>query len=88
MEYGNALYALTHVVMYTTPRKYYHQMVRLSLDRKVEAYTMPFYFRKNSIEYCLGIDIKNNTVQAIVSQYDCDPVVVRIAWSALRFYDI
>ena len=88
VEYGNALYALTHIVMYTTPRKYYHQMVRLSLDRKVEAYTMPFYFRKNSIEYCLGIDIKNNTLQAIVSQYDCDPVVVRIAWSSLRFYDI
>ena len=88
VAHNDALYALTHVVMYTTPRKYYHQLVRLSLDHKVEAYTLPFYFRKNTIEYCLGITIHDNQLKAIVSQYDRDPIVVRIAWSSLRFHDI
>jgi len=88
VSYNNALYALTHIVMYTSPRKYYHQLVRLSMDRKVEAYTLPFYFRKNTIEYCLGIMIDQNQLKAIVSQYDRDPIVVRIAWDSLRFYGI
>jgi hypothetical protein len=88
VTYGNSLYAITHIVMYTMPRKYYHMVVRMSMDRKIEAYTLPFYFKKNSIEYSLGMDIRNNVLSAIVSQYDCDPIVVRIAWNTLKFYDI
>jgi len=86
VEYNDALYALTHVVMYTTPRKYYHQVVRLNKTTyTLEAYTNPFYFCKNHIEYCLGIDIKDNVLTAIVSQNDSNPVVVAIDFSSLQF---
>jgi hypothetical protein len=67
VEYKNSLWALTHIVMYVTPRKYYHQLMRLNKEtRKIESYSLPFYFRTNHIEYCLSIDIQDDILTAIV----------------------
>jgi hypothetical protein len=89
VEYRGSLWTLTHSVMYTTPRKYYHQLIRLNKDTKlVEAYSYPFYFKTNHIEYCLGIELKNETLYAIVSQNDADPILVESSLIDLRMYAI
>jgi hypothetical protein len=89
VEYDGSLYAITHMVMYLTPRKYYHVVVRLNkATRRVEAYTMPFYFCKNHIEYCLGIEIRKDVLTAIVSQNDCDPIMVQIDFESLKFHNV
>jgi glycosyltransferase involved in cell wall biosynthesis len=87
VEWSGSLYTLTHIVQYVMPRKYYHQLVRLNKDsRKVEAYTHPFYFKTNHIEYCLGIEIRDSTLFAIVSQNDANPILVEIAMDDLEFH--
>ena len=89
VEYNGSLYCMTHIVMYVTPRKYYHQIVRLNkATRNIEAYTNPFYFVTNSIEYSLGFEIKNDTVYTIVSQYDMNPILVTIDMATLKFYNL
>ena len=86
VEYYGSLYTMTHVVMYLTPRKYYHQIVRLNQTTKaIEAYTLPFYFFNNHIEYCLGIEIRDNMLYAIVSQNDMNPTLVQIDMSGFQF---
>jgi hypothetical protein len=42
-------------------------------------------FVENQIEYCLGIELRDDTLFAFVSQNDADPVVVEIAFGALEF---
>jgi hypothetical protein len=71
-------YGITHCVIYSTPRKYYHMVVKISAStHRLEAHTYPFFFEKNAIEYCLGYEKNGNEHIAIVSQNDCDPIVVR-----------
>jgi len=86
VEYKNSLWTMTHTVMYVTPRKYYHQLMRLNKDSKrLEVYSLPFYFKTNHIEYCLGIELRNETLCAIVSQNDTDPILVTIPLAELTF---
>lgn len=89
VEYKESLWTLTHVVMYKTPRKYYHQLIRLNYESKlVEAYSHPFYFKTNAIEYCLGIELKNETLYAIVSQNDKDPILVEAPLIDIRMLPV
>ena len=103
VEYEGMLYAVAHLVCHGSicrrRRRYYHVVVRLSAEGTggqagpvgtvvVEAYTMPFYFVRNQIEYCLGIEVRDGTLFAFVSQNDADPVVVDIPLGALEFVSI
>jgi hypothetical protein len=89
VEYYGSLYCITHVVQYVQPRKYYHQLVRLNkATRKIEAYTIPFYYRTNSIEYTLGLEIKDGVLYSIVSQYDMNPILVSVDMSTFRFHTL
>jgi len=86
VEYKNKLYTLTHNVIYSTPRKYYHQLVCLNNNTYlIECYTYPFYFINNAIEYCLGIEIKDDILLAIISQNDSDPVLIEIDFKVFNF---
>jgi len=86
VEYKGSLWTLTHIVMYLTPRKYYHQLMRLNREtRKIESYSLPFFFRTNHIEYCLSIDIQDDVLTAIVSQNDTNPILVKANLSDLTF---
>jgi len=78
------LYTMVHCVVETSPRKYYHMVVRLDPLYEV-AYTVPYYFVKNHIEYTLGMVILDNVMTCIVSQNDCDPLIVRIPMDSLRW---
>jgi hypothetical protein len=90
VEYYGSLYCITHVVQYVQPRKYYHMVVRLNKEsRRVEAWTNPFYFNTNSIEYTLGMDIVDGgLMKVILSQYDMNPVLCTIDLATLKFYDL
>ena len=89
-EYYGSLYCIVHVVQYVQPRKYYHMVIRLNKGtRKIEAYTNPFYFKTNSIEYTLGMDIVDGGfIKTVVSQYDMNPMLVTVDMSTLKFYTI
>jgi hypothetical protein len=89
VEYYGSLYTITHNVMYVQPRKYYHMLVRLNkATRNIEAYTNPFYFKTNSIEYTLGLEIKDGTLYTIVSQYDMNPMLVTVDMATFRFHNL
>jgi hypothetical protein len=89
VNYKNSLWAITHVVIYSQPRKYYHLVVKINKDTyKLEHYTMPFYFKNNHIEYCLGIEIRDNSMFAFVSQNDKDTMLVEINLDNLDFFKV
>lgn len=74
---GEFFYGITHCVIYQTPRKYYHMIVKIHADsNRLVAYTDPFYFQRNAIEYCLGYTKEGKTHTVIVSQNDANPILV------------
>ena len=89
VEYDSSLWTITHMVLYTKPRKYYHQLIKLNKDsKKVEKYSLPFYFKNNHIEYCVGLYINNNIVSAIISENDSNPSIVEILLSDFNFINL
>jgi hypothetical protein len=85
---NNLYYCMIHCMIDSRPRKYYHSLVRLDLEFKIQAYTMPLYFKKNHIEYTVGIAIRDGTLYSIVSQNDCNPILVKIYLNTLTWISI
>jgi hypothetical protein len=83
---GDYYYGITHCVMYQTPRKYYHMVVKIDArtDRLV-GYTDPFFFVNNAIEYALGYEKIGDRHIAIVSQNDRHPVMCEFKNEDLRW---
>jgi hypothetical protein len=81
--YKGELYCMVHSVIETCPRKYYHLVVKLSMSYELLAYSVPYYFVKNHIEYTLGMHIADGQITCIASQNDCDPIIVRIPLDSL-----
>ena len=77
VEYNNEFWCVVHGVKYTAPRKYYHLIVILSKEYKIKNYTVPFYFDRYGIEYCLGLLIENNIIYMTASRNDSNPIIVR-----------
>ena len=86
--FGNI--TVVHVVQYMDPRKYFHLIVRLSDDfRQVVAYSDPFFFFANQIEYVLGcVADSESKISVLVSQYDSSPSVVCIDLKKITFSKI
>lgn len=78
VEYNDRLYCVAHHVKYVSPRNYLHALVEFSKEMKPLRYTPFFTFRKTSIEYCIGLTIKNDTVTLLASEYDKDPGVFQV----------
>jgi hypothetical protein len=79
VEYNNQLYVIAHGVKYGAPRKYYHLLIVFEKDTfKVIKYTVPFYFDKFAIEYCLGLHIHNDILYASASRNDCNPIICQV----------
>jgi glycosyltransferase involved in cell wall biosynthesis len=86
---GGYFYGITHCVIYSQPRKYYHMVVRINANtHRLEAYTYPFFFQNNAIEYCLGYEKHGDEHIAFVSQNDCNPIMVRFKDSDLLWQTI
>lgn len=87
VSYNEKEYALVHIVTDDNGlRRYYHMMVQLN-HKTVEGYTLPFYFTMG-IEYCIGIDIRQGIVYAIVSQNDADPILVEMDLHEMEFISL
>jgi glycosyltransferase involved in cell wall biosynthesis len=89
VEDDGFLWGITHCVIYKAPRKYYHMVVKIDpkTDRLV-GYSDPFFFVHNAIEYCLGFEKRGSEYTAIVSQNDCNPVMVTFKDSDVRWRSI
>ena len=85
VEYQKKLYAVIHLVKYSTPRSYYHSVVQFNLDTmKPEAYSAPFSFCEPKIEYCLGFQIQNDDAHFFFSRNDTDPSTIHLPMNKLR----
>jgi glycosyltransferase involved in cell wall biosynthesis len=89
VEEGGYLWGITHCVIYKSPRKYYHMVVKIDpkTDRLV-GYSDPFFFVNNAIEYCLGFEKRGSEYTVIVSQNDCNPVMITFKNDDLRWKSI
>jgi len=83
---------IVHVVQHLTPRKYYHMIVKVSIDpitsaAKLLSYSLPFYFYQNAIEYVLGIALGSRADELIVavSSNDADPSFCLLDLSKIKF---
>jgi hypothetical protein len=86
VEYDGKLWAVTHYVKYVTPRIYSHSVVQFNRDTmRPERYSIPFCFRTNTIEYCLGFDIQGGVCCFVFSENDTSPGMITIPLQHLRF---
>ena len=86
---GEHLWALTHFVHYSTPRKYFHCFVKLHASTyKPLAISLPFVFRSVGIEYCIGCRVKNNQIAFAFSNWDDMPMCTDVPISAFEWLDI
>lgn len=85
-KYNDDYWFVTHGIMNCNPRKYFHQIVIINNDYKIKKYTIPFYFNKFAIEYCLGFIIINDQVYFTVSRNDADPIIIKITLDNLNKY--
>jgi hypothetical protein len=89
VEYQKKLYAVIHLVKYSTPRSYYHSVVQFNLDTmKPEAYSAPFSFCEPKIEYCLGFQIQNDEGHFFFSRNDTDPSYIHVPMNKLRMISL
>lgn len=89
VEYGGALWAVTHYVKYVNPRIYSHSVVQFNRETmRPERYTLPFCFRNNKIEYCLGFDIKNDIACFTFSENDTSPGMIQVPLDNLKFLSL
>ena len=89
IKYKNYWYCLTHSVKHTSPRKYWHQLVLLDRDTlKPKRFTLPFVFCKMNIEYCLSMNIENDIITFIFSEFDKNTCLLSIKLDDLHFVDI
>jgi len=84
--YKNQIVCLAHVVKHGTPRKYYHHLVTLDpTTLKPLSISLPFYFKTHGIEYCLGMDIENDTVTFYYSTFDANPRTISVPYQKIEF---
>jgi glycosyltransferase involved in cell wall biosynthesis len=89
VEYNGSIYTMTHVVIRSSPRKYYHCMMKINpITYLIEGYTLPFYFIKSQIEYCLGIELCDDILSVFISQNDTAPTLVEIHMKELDFMSL
>ena len=85
VEYRGSWYAVVHFVKYSTPRIYSHSVVRFEKDTlRPVAFSAPFSFCENKIEYCIGFDIAKDMATFFFSRNDTDASMLRLPLSALR----
>ena len=85
----NELWFLVHFVEYSSPRKYYHGFVVLDSDTyQPRRISLPFLFREKTIEYCLGVQRRENTMRCIVSTMDNHPCNVDIPLTSLEWMNL
>lgn len=89
VEYEDNLWGVVHFVKYSTPRVYYHSIVKFNrTTMKPEAYALPFCFRQTKIEYCLGFDLRDGVATFVFSENDSNPGMIHVPFTNLRFLQL
>jgi len=89
VEYDGKMWCVVHFVKYSTPRVYYHSIVRFDKGTmRPEAFATPFCFRQTKIEYCLGFHIHEGVACFIFSENDTDPGRITVPLDHLRMIPI
>ena len=90
IEVDGVLYILVHMVEHSTPRKYYHLFVQLEKDTfKPLRCSLPFYFRKNEIEYCISLSYDgNDCMKCYTTLNDKNPCEITISLKELNWITI
>lgn len=84
------LWCLVHFVEYSTPRKYFHCFVSLDANTyKPKAISLPFVFRSNTIEYCIGCSLNDKkNIECIFSTMDDNPCITEFSPSQIEWLRI
>ena len=84
VKHKDHYWCIVHGVIHSQPRKYYHSIVILDKDLNLKNYSVPFYFEKLKIEYCLGLHINEDHLFATVSRNDSNPMIVKVHLSNIK----
>jgi hypothetical protein len=81
------LVGLAHFSEEHSPRHYYHLLILLEKGTlRPVRYSRVFYFESLSIEFCIGMCIREETKYVFwISRFDRDPIMVEISVDALKF---
>lgn len=83
------LWCLVHYVHHSTPRKYYHCIVKMDATTyKPTSISLPFVFRKEGIEYCLSMTYGKNELEFIFSSWDDNPCTTRVPLELLEWIQV
>ena len=85
---------LVHFSEEHSPRHYYHLLVLLEKQTlKPVRYSKIFYFERLSIEFCIGMGIRNEASVGYsylfwISRFDRDPICIEVKMEALPLTNI
>jgi hypothetical protein len=86
---NDELWCLVHYVHHSSPRKYYHCIVKLDASTyKPKSISLPFVFRKEGIEYCLSMTYGKNELEFIFSSWDDNPCSTRVPLELLEWIQV
>jgi len=86
---NDELWCLVHYVHHSTPRKYYHCIVKMNATTyKPNSISLPFVFRKEGIEYCLSMTYEKNELEFIFSSWDDNPCSTRVPLELLEWIQV
>jgi hypothetical protein len=89
VEKDDYYWTIVHSVLYTKPRKYWHYFIKIDKETHIiKQYSLPFYFINNSIEYCLGLEIKDDKAYAFVSCNDSSPKLITFHLSDINYINL
>ena len=67
---------LVHYSIEGSPRRYYHCILVLDSQFRPIKYSMPFYFQKMSVEFCIGMHVDHEKYTFWFSRMDRDPMMI------------
>jgi hypothetical protein len=81
---GAYLVGLAHFSEEHSPRHYYHLLVLLEKETlKPVGISKVFYFEKLTIEFCIGMMVRNGNYVFWISRFDRDPICIEVRADAL-----
>jgi hypothetical protein len=88
MARGDELWCLVHYVEYSQPRKYFHCFVVMNKSYKPLRVSLPFVFREEGIEYCIGTQFQGEKIECIFSSWDDNPMIMHIPLDDLSWVQL
>lgn len=89
IQVGSETWVLTHYVEYSQPRKYFHCFVVVDKDYKPTRVSLPFVFKAQGIEYCLGCKtVYDTSIHFVFSSWDDNPCSTTVPISQFEWIQV